>query len=184
MEFKSNRLFFREFNIEDYELYCSIFSNEQVMRYAWIDCMENEEELSGAFAEMIKNNIIGEGRKEYYFSVYSSEDGRYLGIALVMVSFRGKLALSGEIGYFLLPEFWGKGYATEIAGKMIEFCFEHLKLHRVIASCNSNNYKSENIMKKLGMQKEGEFRKARYKNGSWDNELKYGILKDEWVKNQ
>lgn len=181
MDFKSSRLYYREFNESDYDLYKSAFSNEQVMRYAWIECMKDEEELRCGFSDILKNNNISEGRKEYYFGVFSSEKEVYIGIGLVIVSFRGKLTICGEIGYFLLPEFWGKGYATEIAGKMTEFCFENLKLHRVVASCNANNYKSENIMKKLGMQKEGEFRKARFKNGNWDNELRYSILKEEWV---
>jgi len=183
MEFRSNRLYFREFTEEDYGLYSKTFSNDQVMRYAWIDCMKDEGELRQVFSDILKNNNIKEGRKEYYFAVFTAEEEVYIGMGLVIVSFKGELPICGEIGYFLLPEFWGKGYATEIAGKMTAFCFDNLMLHRAIASCNANNYKSENIMKKLGMQKEGEFRQARYKNGIWDNELKYGILKDEWIKN-
>jgi hypothetical protein len=35
-------------------------------------------------------------------------------------------------------------------------------------------------MQKAGMVKEGEFRKARFKNGGWDDECHYGILKEEW----
>lgn len=38
-------------------------------------------------------------------------------------------------------------------------------------------------MKNVGMLKEGEFRKARFKNGRWDNELRYSILLEEWEKN-
>jgi ribosomal-protein-alanine N-acetyltransferase len=79
-----------------------------------------------------------------------------------------------------MPEFWGMGYATELAGTMANFGFRHLKLHKVCARCNANNLKSEKIMQKLGMTREGYLRKVRYKHGSWDDEKVYGILREEW----
>ena len=33
---------------------------------------------------------------------------------------------------------------------------------------------------KVGMTKEGELRKVRFKNGMWVNEYIYGILAEEW----
>ncbi len=53
-------------------------------------------------------------------------------------------------------------------------------MHKVVASCNANNYQSEKIMKKIGMVKEGLLRKERFKNGRWDDELRYGLLVEEW----
>lgn len=79
-----------------------------------------------------------------------------------------------------MPEYWGKGFATEIANTLIEFCFTRLGLHKVSARCNSNNLKSEGIMKKVGMTFEGELRKVRFKYGKWDDEKNYGILLEEW----
>ena len=35
-------------------------------------------------------------------------------------------------------------------------------------------------MIKVGMTKEGELKKVRFKNGVWDDEKHYGILIDEW----
>jgi Acetyltransferases, including N-acetylases of ribosomal proteins len=180
MVLTSNRLIFREFEVADYNYYCSIFSNEQVMKYAYYDCMRNNEELFRGFSEVIDLNKVKHNRREYDFAVFRKDDNIFIGTALILVSYRGDIPLNGEIGYFLIPDFWGMGYATEIANAMTGYCFEKLNLHRVIASCNVNNPNSEKIMKKIGMQKEGEFRKARFKDGHWDNELKYGILKEEW----
>lgn len=50
----------------------------------------------------------------------------------------------------------------------------------MLKSCSGNNRASENIMKKLGMQKEGILRMVRYKDGRWDDEIKYGLLRKEW----
>ncbi|TCL75195.1 hypothetical protein EDC14_1003127 [Hydrogenispora ethanolica] len=63
---------------------------------------------------------------------------------------------------------------------LLAICFIQLGLHRVTARCNARNLSSERVMQKAGMVKEGEFRKARFKNGGWDDECHYGILKEEW----
>lgn len=182
MELKSKRLLYQNFNKDDFEFYRLIYSDELIMKYAYYDCMKSREELEGGFCEMLELNRDVRTRRQYDFKVFSSDDCRFIGEALVLVSYRGDIALNGEIGYFILPEFWGMGYATEVARMMTEFCFKELGLNRVIASCNASNYKSENVMKKLGMRKEGEFKKSRYKNGDWQDELKYAILKEEWLR--
>lgn len=180
MVLSSQRLIFREFKEDDYNNYCAVFSNEAVMKYAYYDCMRSKEELDRGFSEVIEQNKVKHNRREYDFAVFTKEDNIFIGTALILVSYRGNIPLNGEIGYFLLPDYWARGYATEIASAMTEYCFNELNLHRVIASCNANNPNSEKVMKKIGMQKEGEFRKARFKDGHWDNELKYCILKEEW----
>jgi ribosomal-protein-alanine N-acetyltransferase len=85
-----------------------------------------------------------------------------------------------EIGYFIKPEYWGLGYATEMSKALIEYLFTNSNIHKIIASCNSSNLPSENIMKKLGMTYEGKLRKVRYKDGKWADETKYGLLREEW----
>ena len=71
-------------------------------------------------------------------------------------------------------------YATEISKTLLDIGFRDLGLHRISARCNANNSRSESVMKKIGMVKEGEIRKDRFKDGHWDNELLYGIIKPEW----
>lgn len=121
-----------------------------------------------------------------FYSVFSNEQimkGNFTGFADIEIHNKNSNGGCGEIGYFLLPSFWGNGFATEIANTLIKMCFRQINLHRIVASCNANNLQSEKIMKKVGMIKEGEFRKARFKNGQWDNEMRYSILIDEWKEN-
>ncbi|MCX7711423.1 MAG: GNAT family N-acetyltransferase [Clostridia bacterium] len=180
MHFTSERLVFRELREEDFHLFYSVFSNEQVMKYALMDRVATEEELRPYFDQILKNNQTFENREGYEYAVLSAIDGSFIGVADIMILLQNMRPTGGEIGYFLLPAFWGKGYATEIASKLTEICFSNLKLHRVVARCNANNLQSEKIMKKVGMKKEGELRKARFKDGRWDNELHYSILAEEW----
>ncbi len=181
MKFRSERLVFREVMQDDFKLLYSLFSNTQVMKYAYIDKYNSEEEMLPYFNKILQNNVTPfEDRKAFEFAVFSASEGSFVGFADVEIHNINDSGGCGEIGYFLLPEFWGRGYAGEIANALTEISFKHLRLHKLSARCNSNNTASEKVMKKAGMTKEGELRKVRFKNGCWDSEKVYGILKDEW----
>lgn len=155
------------------------------MKYAYIDKYESEEELLPYFNNVLKNNNISiENRMAYEYAVFSKTEDCFIGFADIDIHKKNSSGGYGEIGYFLLPEFWGRGYATEIATMLIEVGFKHINLHKIEASCNYNNLESENIMQKIGMVKEGELRKIRCKDNRWDNEKRYSILIEEWPNNK
>ena len=180
MNFMSERLKYRFFTKDDFSLFYSIFSNEQVMRYAWIDKFDSENDTIQFFENFLNNENMVNNSKAYAFAVFARENDVFIGFGDIEIHSRNAFGGVGEIGYFLLPEHWGKGYATEIAGSLINAGFTKLNLHKITARCNANNAKSEAIMIKAGMTKEGELRKVRFKYGKWDDEKHYGILKDEW----
>lgn len=181
MTYKSNRLIFREWKEEDFDLYQLVFSNEQIMRYAYLDCLKEKEELLSYFTKVL-NNKESKERMTYEYSIFLEKDNTFIGCAEIEIFQKNPFGGHGEIGYFLLPESWGKGYATEIAKQLLEIGFEQIGLHRLCASCHIDNKKSEHIMKKIGMTKEGQLRKVRFKNGDWHDELRYSVLKEEWQK--
>ena len=87
-----------------------------------------------------------------------------------------------ELGYEIAPLYWGQGYATEAAQKMLDFGFEHLELHRVWASCLAENKASARVLERLGMKQEGCIRQNRWMKGRYWDTLIYGILKHEWAE--
>lgn len=182
MEFESKRLMFREFNPEDYEAFASVFSDERVMEYAYMDRITDTDEMLRTFNQLLENKGAAEQRGSYEFAVFLKTDGSFIGDAKIFIRYQNSMVSHGEIGYFLLPQFWGRGFASEIAEWLAGVCFEELEMHKVVASCNVNNYQSEKIMKKIGMVKEGLLRKERFKNGRWDDELRYSLLAEEWER--
>lgn len=178
MIFDGDRIVLREWKKDDYELFQSIFTNAQIMRYAYSDCFESEEELNLYFKEVL-DNTVSKFRKAYEYAVYLKSNESFIGFADIEIYKKNEFGGHGEIGYFLLPQYWGKGYATELAKLLIEIGFSHVGLHRLCASCHIENKKSEHIMKKIGMKKEGQIRQVRFKNGTWHDELRYSILKEE-----
>jgi len=57
-----------------------------------------------------------------------------------------------EIGYDIVPEYWGRGYATEAARALIEWAFTQPGVKRVTAECLSDNAASIRVLEKAGMR--------------------------------
>lgn len=159
---------------EDFPEAFSVFSNPQTMTYTLLDRYITEESFQPYFQELLENPDL-QG-----YLLRQRTDNVCVGFANIEFSNRSQNGGTGEIGYFLLPEFWGNGYATEVATALCTIGFCEYQLHRMCASCNANNLHSEHIMQKIGMQKEGCLRKARLKEDSWTDELKYSVLQEEW----
>lgn len=71
-----------------------------------------------------------------------------------------------EIGYRLLREHWGIGYATEGSKCLLVHGFENLKLKEIVGVTMPANIPSQKVLLKLGLEKAGV---ARY----YGNELLY-----------
>ena len=60
-----------------------------------------------------------------------------------------------DIGYALLPQYWGKGYALEIARRTLEIGFTELALLKIQATVLPTNGPSIAVLQRLGMTDEG-----------------------------
>jgi RimJ/RimL family protein N-acetyltransferase len=60
-----------------------------------------------------------------------------------------------EIGYRLVPEAWGEGYATEGAAAMRDYGFDDVGLARIIGVTHPGNRASQRVLAKIGMVDEG-----------------------------
>ena len=85
-----------------------------------------------------------------------------------------------EIGYVLNPDYHGRGYATEAAGRVIAYGFEELDLHRIEARFMSGNQASLRVTEKLGMTFEGFMRDGMLVKGSYKTIGISAILDYEW----
>ena len=56
-----------------------------------------------------------------------------------------------EIGFILKRAAWGKGYATEACKRLIDFAFEESPLEEIVASIESENSASRNVLEKSGL---------------------------------
>lgn len=175
----SERLRYRILSKENFRIFRELYTNQEVMRYAYLDKLNSEKEMEDAFRETLQ--LQAEGQGEQYVAVLKDTDAE---IAIVDYEVLKQNEHGGiyEIGYFIKPEYWGCGYGAEMGRAIIDELFQNSNIHKIVASCNANNHSSENIMKKLGMSKEGVMRQIRFKDGSWNDEIKYGLLREEWER--
>ena len=88
-----------------------------------------------------------------------------------------------EIGWIFNRAYHGQGYATEAAMALLQYGFETLHLHRIIATCQPENVASCRVMEKLGMRGEAHFRKCiRRADNRWWDEYFYALLEEEWFE--
>ncbi len=86
-----------------------------------------------------------------------------------------------EANRLLIRQFEPNDWETEAAFSLLRYSFEELHLHRVIATCQPENIPSYRVMEKLGMRREGFFRKCIYRGGNtWCDEYFYAMLEEEW----
>lgn len=60
-----------------------------------------------------------------------------------------------DIGFAFLPDFWNKGFAFEAASAVMNDARERLKLSRILAIVNPDNYASIKLLERLGLKFEG-----------------------------
>jgi len=151
--FKSERLGFRNWTNNDLEVLSEINSDPEVMEYFPSILSEKETE------DLLKRLIRHYDEKGYtYYAVETLEIGELIGfIGLAYQTFKTEFCPAIDIGWRLKKSAWGKGYATEGAKRCLEYAFNELKINKIFSICVIENKKSENVMKKIGMIKKGEF---------------------------
>lgn len=132
---------------------------------------ESIEDTKKIMKPLLDANLASE---KYTFVVKEKNTKSFIGLVGV---FPGKPKYkSAEIWYKLLPQEWGKGYATEILKELIQFCFKTLNAHRVEAGCAVDNVGSIRVMEKAGMQLEGRRRQTLPLASGWSDNFEYAIL--------
>jgi [ribosomal protein S5]-alanine N-acetyltransferase len=79
------------------------------------------------------------------------------------------------IGYEFAPEHWGRGYATEAAGCVLEYAFTELEVDRLAAIARPENAGSLRVLEKLGFRRVGH---RRDEGGKLCGE--YRVSVEEW----
>jgi len=86
-----------------------------------------------------------------------------------------------EIGWHLLPEYWGKGFAQEATTTVIKYAFTNFNIHRLIALCCTENVRSVNLAKRVGMHLDGRMRENKLIRDKYYDEYVFSILKHEVI---
>ena len=80
-----------------------------------------------------------------------------------------------DIGFWIHPDYWGNGFATEAAQSVIEFGFSELEAEKITTAHATWNTQSQRVIEKLGFGLTGENPCGFMKGGKQVAELEYAI---------
>jgi [ribosomal protein S5]-alanine N-acetyltransferase len=144
--FETERLIVHRYTLADEEHFFRINNDEQVMRY--IRAPKNREE-AGAF---LRENLAfyDEHPLMGRWAMTDKTTRTCIGMfAVIPVENTTEI----QIGYALLPEHWGKGYATEslMAGR--QYVFDVMKLSSIYAITEARNIASQKVLLRCGFER-------------------------------
>ncbi len=84
-----------------------------------------------------------------------------------------------ELGFWIGVPWWGRGFASEAAGRVLEFGFVEISVNRIYAHHMVRNPASGAVLRKLGFKREGTLRQRVRKWGEFEDVVIYGLLSSE-----
>lgn len=161
---ETERLYLREMTRDDFCDLAEILQNPRVM-YAYEHDFSDDDVQEWLNRQQARYKKYGFG----LWAMILKETGKMIGQAgLTMQPYKGGEVL--EIGYHLKEEFWHKGYATEAALGCKTYAFDTLQQDKVHCIIKADNTASQNVAKRIGMEKEDSFI-TQYYNGDMLHDL-------------
>lgn len=149
----TKRLGLREWKDEDIQPFTLLNADTVVMQY-FPSTLSKDQTL----------NMIGRIKKDFakngfgLYAVEIKESLEFIGFTGFSIpAFEAFFTPCIEIGWRFKKEVWGNGFATEAAIACLQFGFEQLEFDKIVSFTAAVNNKSENVMKRIGMQNTGEF---------------------------
>lgn len=146
--FETERLLVRQFTTEDQENFYLMNSHPQVMEY--IRPVKNQDETD----HFLQLNIDQYSEQPLYgrWAVIEKASGKSIGsFAIIPIDGTGKM----QVGYALMPEYWGKGYATELTFAGLRYFFTYTTVELIYAETEQPNFASQNVLLKAGFKPSG-----------------------------
>ena len=146
---ETDRLILRPYREDDRKAFAALNGDPQVG--AWLAGIQDRAQ-SDTMMDRINAHIA-----EHGFGFWGAErksDGRLIGAIGLVVVPEGPLPVGPavEMGWRLVPEAWGAGYATEGAKAALVWGFANLPLNEIIAFTARSNLASQSVMRRIGMQ--------------------------------
>lgn len=110
--------------------------------------------LSGAESDALLDRICAH-HEQHGFGLWAVElraTSAFIGFTgLAIPSWDARFAPCVEVGWRLVQEYWGQGYATEAARAALAFGFDELRLEEIVSFTAAVNERSQRVMQRLGM---------------------------------
>lgn len=145
VQLESDRLLIRPFKEGDELAIYELNSNPLVQKYTGDVMIDSVEQ-----AKHMLKSIVFKDYEEYGFgrlAVIYKPDYKLIGFT----GFKYLPEVSGaDLGYRFMPEYWGKGIATESSIMSLDYGFNKLKKEMFLGFAEADNIASTHVLKKMG----------------------------------
>lgn len=178
MQLETSRLVLRDFKATDWKAVHEYAVDPEVVKFMlW---GPNTVEETQFFVDMALEKQRDKPRRTYEFAVTLKDGGTLIGAAGLRVN--PDEPLVADVGYCYNRKYWRQGYSTEACLRLLEFGFAELGLHRIWATCDSENLGSAGVLAKCGMRQEAHFVQDQQIKGHWRDTLLFAILQEEFER--
>ncbi|MEC0238431.1 GNAT family N-acetyltransferase [Paenibacillus dokdonensis] len=143
-----NNLILRKFELDDFNEYFSLVSNEKVMAFI-TERPTPIEEAQVNFRKLLDRNKKYEPFGSY--KVYNNITKEFIGLGSLILN--EEKPDEAELGYMLIPEQWGKGYGNTIADTLLQKAIT-TNIKRLVAIIDPQNIPSRKILINKGFTSE------------------------------
>lgn len=136
-----NRIYFKKFLSEnDFQYFLNLVLNEKVMvmNYGRVFALEEAKKCYKHLLESNKKHEDFGG-----FKVFEKDTNTFMGSSALIIN---NDFTEAEIEYMLLPDYWGKGYGSEIVRELLKKAEETTSIQQVTAIIDPNNIASKKIL--------------------------------------
>ncbi|MGN8058579.1 GNAT family N-acetyltransferase [Pedobacter sp. 22163] len=169
----TDRFLLRQFCSDDLAFVFEGLSHPDVIRYYGVRyaSLEDTNEQLAWFDDLQKNET------GIWWAICDKENlGRLGAIGFNDLS---KTDQKAEIGFWLLPEHWGKGIIKEVANPICNYAFEKLGLIKIEAMVETQNENSKKVLQKLDFDYQKTMENCEIKNDEFISLAIYIKLKRE-----
>jgi len=170
------RLSLREFTEEDFAALREIDGDSEILR--WRSRRAITPAMTREFLAQAAAAAEEQPRQQYALAVTlrPAPRGALIGqVGLTIITARYDEAF---MWYSVNRQYWGQGYMTEAARRMLEFGFETAGLRRIFAECHPDNTASARVMEKIGLRLENH---PADEDPVLASRLRYALHAEEWA---
>ena len=139
--------------------------------------------------EQAQNYARDMANKDHFWAVELKSEKKVIG-QLYFSQQEPEHLRTWEFGYRISPKYQKQGYGSEAAQALIDYGFQELHIHRVVAYCHPDNVASWKLLEKIGFRREGllrknvYFRKDEAGNPLWWDSYAYARLEEKYEINK
>ena len=151
MSFQSERLIIRPTSEQDAELIYQLMNSPKFIKFVGDRQLYSVEDAEKYIQDKMLPQLNSHGYSN--FSLINKKNDAKIGIC----GLYDRDGLEGiDIGFGILPEYEGLGYAFESSSRLIKAAFEELEISEIKAITNKENISSQNLLVKLGFEQIGK----------------------------